>query len=171
MYSISSEDQPREILDLPQSSVGAPCPMLLASDHSLLLAYYLDDLLPPNWAHTTIHPAMPNDSDDLCALVAFKMPFAHMLGSPNDEAFSGHPLASRGLSPYTVSEVERSSWIRTLIQMNSVHPYHSAKAFAKYRHYIFAFHDSTFECVAESFKMSLYRGSVWVVLERAQNEA
>jgi hypothetical protein len=35
--------------------------------------------------------------------------------------------------------------------MNSVHPHHDREGFARLRHYVFAFHDSTFECVARSF--------------------
>jgi hypothetical protein len=83
-----------------------------------------------------------------------------MFGPPNDEAFSGHPLASRGLSPWIVQEVVCSSWIRGLERMNSVHPYHRREAFSAFRHFVFAFHDSTFECVAEDFSVSLMRG--WV---------
>lgn len=146
--------------------------MLIAGEHSTVLAYYLEEQrLPPEWASQQIQPRLANDSDDLCAVVRFQSPYAHMFGPPNDEAFSGHPLASRGLSPYAVFEVDHSSWLRALERMNSVHPYHRPERFAKFKHYVFAFHDSTFECVAESFGVSLHRGSVWSVLEAAQNVA
>lgn len=172
MYTVTAADHPNEISSLPQSSVGAPCPMLIAGEHALQLAYYLEEgRLTAEWASTTIRPPAVTDSDDLCAVVQFSRPYAHMFGPPNDEAFSGHPLASRGLSPYAVFEVENSSWVRGLEGMNSVHPYHRPERFAAFKHYIFAFHDTTFECVAESFSVSLRRGSVWRVLEAAQNEA
>ena len=35
-----------------------------------------------------------------------------------DEAFSGHPLAERGLQPYSTFEVLDSSWIRGLMKRN-----------------------------------------------------
>src|SRR5688572_30664200 len=115
MYAVNSADLPRELSSAPQCSVGAPCPMLLAGEHSIVLAYYLEEQgLQPEWAGKDIRPPAANDSDDLCAVVRFVSPYAHMFGPPNDEAFSGHPLASRGLSPYAVFEIEHSSWVRGL---------------------------------------------------------
>ena len=99
------------------------------------------------------------------------MAYAHMFGPPNDEAFEGHPLSQRGLRPYAVFEVQASSWLASLERMNSVHPYHSAERFAKYKHFIFAFHDTTFECIAEGFSVSIHRGSVRSVLRSSANEA
>jgi hypothetical protein len=101
------------------------------------------------------------------ALVSFSYPYAHMFGPPNDEAFQGHPLESRGLRPYAVFEVLESSWIRHLERMNSVHAHHRPERFDKYHHFVFAFHDTTFECVAESFSVSLHTGSVAEVLRSA----
>ncbi len=49
--------------------------------------------------------------------------------------------------------------------MNSVHPRHTPEwFFERKRHFIFAFHDSTFECVAESFEVEVRRGSRNTVL-------
>jgi hypothetical protein len=94
-----------------------------------------------------------------------------MFGPPNDEAFSGHPLAARGLKPYSVFEIEKSSWLRALVRMNSVHPYHKVERFADLRHWVFSFHDTTFECIASSFDIVLARGTPWSVLEDAANDA
>ena len=83
-----------------------------------------------------------------------------MFGPPNDETFSGHPLADRGLHPYAVFEVRDSSWIRKLERMNSVHHRHNRERFLEgLRHFVFAFHDSTFECVAHGFEVEVFRGS------------
>ena len=38
----------------------------------------------------------------------------------------------------------------------SIHEHHSAKAFAQLAHYIFAFHDSTFECVAADVEITVH---------------
>lgn len=108
--------------------------------------------------------------DEPVALVEFTHAMAHMFGPPNDEAFSGHPLASRGVGPYSVHEVHHSSWIRRLERMNAVHPYHRPERFAHYRHFIFAFHDTTFECIAETFSITVHTGSVAEVLGRASRE-
>jgi hypothetical protein len=85
---------------------------------------------------------------------------AHMFGPPNDEAFSGHPLASRGLHPYGAFRIEGSSWIRKLERMNRVHQAHEAEHFRTLQHLVFAFHDSTFECVCKEFDVRTERGIV-----------
>jgi len=156
MYRVN-QDLPRVLEEIPQSSVGAPCPMVVAGENSLLLAYCLQENRP--------------SASESCALVSFKRPYAHMFGPPNDEAFSGHPLAVRGLRPHAVFEIELSSWLHTLERMNSVHPFHRPEQFATYKHYVFAFHDTTFECIAESFTISSRQGRPWAVLAHVQNEA
>jgi hypothetical protein len=171
MYVISAADKPREISAFPQSSVGAPCPSLIADENTLRICYYLEvERLSPAWREAEVLPPAAGDSDDLCAVVTFGMPYVHMFGPPNDEAFSGHPLASRGLEPYGAFEVEHSSWIRDLERMNAVHPYHRPERFPRFKHFILSFHDTTFECIAETFNISLCRGSVQRVLVRSLHE-
>jgi hypothetical protein len=171
MYSVSTSDRPRRVRSAPQSSIGAPCPVLIAGEHLLRLAYYLEaERLTPEWQSIAVRPARPNWSDDLCAVVSFERAYAHMFGPPNDEAFSGYPLAVRGLEPYSVFEVEGSSWLRGLVQMNSVHPHHRAEQFRDFRHWVFSFHDTTFECIARGYDIKLARGTPWSVLEDVTNE-
>lgn len=166
MYTVDDRDIVVELTDVPQSSVGAPCPMVLASEGWLRLAYYLEQS-DEDWDGKTVRMVSETTEGELCALVLFKGIRAHMFGPPNDEAFSGHPLASRGLGPYAVFEVQNSSWIRGLERMNSVHPSHSAARFRAYKHYVFAFHDSTFEAVAEGFELGIRNGSVSSVLRES----
>jgi hypothetical protein len=61
-------------------------------------------------------------------------------------------LASRGLGYYGIFEVVGSSWVRELEEMNRVHPNHNPRRFDKLRHFIFMFHDNTFEVIAEGVK-------------------
>jgi hypothetical protein len=75
----------------------------------------------------------------------------HIFGPPNEEAIAGHPLSGRGLHACGAFRVDRSSLVRTFERMNSVHRSHDPKVFEALTHYIFTFHDSTFECVAASF--------------------
>jgi len=100
-----------------------------------------------------------NVADDAVIIVTFTSSCAHLFGPPNDEAFAGHPLYAKGLRPYSAAEVRTSSWIRSLERMNAVHPSHRPESFRRYRHFILAFHDTTFECVAESFDVQLHRGT------------
>src|SRR5690348_3320453 len=107
----------------------------------------------------------PTSPDQLVALGQFEWPSAHFLGPPNDEAFTGHPLAGRGPGPDGVFEVRYSSWVRQLERMNSVHPRHQPAAYQRLRHFVFAFHDSTFECVAERFTFQVRGGSLTAAVE------
>jgi len=61
-------------------------------------------------------------------------------------------LYQKGLRFYRVYEVQNSSWIRALERMNRVHPKHQSGMFSRYRHFIFTFHDTTLECVANGIR-------------------
>ena len=159
MYQVDEKDKVIELENVPQSSVGSPLPIILSDEHRILLAYMAQDT-PSDWDGSYVHTVNPITSDEPLALVEFSSYSSFMFGAPNNEAFEGHPLASRGLQPYGAFQIENSSWIRQLERMNSVHPYHKPERFARLKHFIFAFHDSTFECVAESFIVSEHEGSL-----------
>jgi hypothetical protein len=159
MYTVDGLDKVVKLHDLPQSDVGAPCPVVLANEHSLIVAYFVREA-PSDWDGTTVRVVAPNTAGEPAAIVRFSRPIASMFGPPNDEAFSGHPLAARGLRPYGAYEVQSSSWIRSLVQMNAVHPRHRAEHFAEHRHFVLAFHDSTFECVARGYSHEVTVGAV-----------
>lgn len=160
MYEVGKKDKVVELKGVPQSSIGAPTPTLLASEHDLFLVYYLEDR-PDDWDGTTVRVVGIDSEDETTAIIKFSSCYAHMFGPPNDEAFSGHPLSGRGLGPYSVFEVKHSSWLRNLEQMNSVHPVHDTKSFLKdKKHFIFTFHDSTFECIAHNFEIQIRKGSI-----------
>jgi hypothetical protein len=160
VYEIDDLDRVIELSSAPRPDVGAPLPLVIGDEHRLLLAYIISES-DPAWDGSDVTIVSPELEGLPIAIVQFRRPSAHMFGPPNDEAFDGHPLASRGLSPYAVFEVEKSSWIRRLERMNSVHPDHNPERFLERRkHFIFAFHDSTFECIAEAFEVSTIRGSM-----------
>ena len=159
MYEVDERDQVVALADVPQSSVGAPSPCVLADERRVILAYYMQERL-PIWKRSAAELAASEDSREDVALVRFNRCFAHMLGSPSDEAFAGHPLESRGLRPYGVFRIDQSSWIRKLEKMNSVHPSHHAEVFRGLQHLVFAFHDSTFECVCQGFDVRTTQGSM-----------
>jgi hypothetical protein len=145
MYVIDHQDRVVELSDLPQSSVGAPSPVVLAADHLLIVAFFVEDT--------------PADCDgEPAAAVRFERPYASYFGPPNDETFSSHPLAARGLRPYGAFEVVNSSWVRSLEKMNSVHPHHRPERFAALRHVVLSFHDTTFECVSAGYSYEFAEG-------------
>jgi hypothetical protein len=130
MYLVDERDQVVELRDIPAFDPGASAPAVLANDLTLVLAYRAF-----------------GDSDDF-VILEFARARAHYFGAPNDEALRGHPLTSRGLTPYASFEVLNSSWIRLLEARNRVHQQHDPKRFLALRHFILTFHDSIFECVA-----------------------
>ena len=119
------------------------------------------------WDGTNPRVVGPDTEDEQVALVRFKSNYTYMFGPPNDEAFAGHPLASRGLRPNGAYEVVHSSWIRVLERMNSVHQYHRAESFWSRRHIILSFHDSTFECVCSDFDVRTAVGSMRSIVPHA----
>jgi hypothetical protein len=167
MYQVNRQDRVIELKDVPQSCTGAPCPIVLADEHTLVLAYYV---VAPNepWYGKIVRMVGPESEGQPVALVRFHICLASMFGPPNDEAISGHPLSGRGLRPYSANVVEKSSWIRALEKMNSVHPRHRPDAFARYKHFIFGFHDSTFECVASGYEVHHRKGSLWSMVPEMQ---
>ncbi|MDQ0249986.1 hypothetical protein J2W22_002050 [Sphingomonas kyeonggiensis] len=134
----AAEGRPYAVLcDCPVSwDVGAPLPTLLQSDQTSALFF----LLP--------------DDDERVGHVRFERLLSSLFGAPNDETFEGHPLHGSGFQPYRAMRVVDSPWIAQLERMNSVHRYHDPSAYAAAKHFIFPFHDTTFECVAQSFTAS-----------------
>jgi hypothetical protein len=140
--------------------VGAPLPHLLINDHKALLLFYRR-VPDPNWDGTTcrvVNPASPESAP--LALVEFSRCTSAKLGSPNDEVLSGHPLEGKGLDAYTAQQVINSKWIREIQTINSVHPQYRAERWKDVKHYIFWFHDTTFECLAQSFAVEVYDKSM-----------
>lgn len=134
----AAEGRPYAVLcECPVSwDVGAPLPTLLQSDETSTLFFLLQD------------------DDKRVGCVRFQRLSSSLFGAPNDETFQGHPLHGSGFQPYRAMQVVNSPWVAQLERMNSVHPYHDPSAYAAARHFIFPFHDTTFECVAQSFTAS-----------------
>lgn len=159
MYDVDGQDEVVALVGVPQSSVGAPLPFVVADEHRVVLAYYLEETS-PDWDGSSARLVWPSDGEEAIAIVRFAPCIAHMFGPPNDEAFARHPLAARGLHPYSAAEVRGSSWIRRLERMNSVHPRHRPEGYRSLRHLVFAFHDTTFECVCRGFDVRVTRGTL-----------
>lgn len=117
--------------------VGAPLPTLLQSDETAFLFFLLPDV------------------DGQVGEVRFEGLSSTSFGAPNDETFEGHPLYGSGFEPYRAMRVINSPWVQQLERMNSVHRYHDPSRFTTKQHFVFPFHDTTFECVARSFSASV----------------
>lgn len=154
-------------LDFPvRWDAGAPLPHLLRNDYRAFLTFYVreDD---PAWDGTYVKVRNPaGGAAEPLALVEFAGCLSAKLGSPNDEVFAGHPLAGKGLDGYTAQEVVNSRWLTELEAINRVHHGYDPACWRRRHHYVFWFHDTTFECVAESFNVELYRESMAELLAR-----
>ena len=96
---------------------------------------------------------MRTEKDDGIVTIKFDRFAQFKFGNPNDEAMEGHPLYDLGLEPYSIQKVIDSEWIKELTKMNSIHPYHKDEQFDKFEHFIFFFHDTCFEIVAEGYSI------------------
>ena len=151
VYDVDAHDTVVTLDAVPPIDAGAPLPLVVADEHRVFLAYLVSEADPDR------------DGPEGVAVVEFGLPLATLFGPPNDEAFSGHPLAARGLSPYAAFRVLHSSWIRRLERMNRVHPEHAPERYDALTHWVFVFHDSTFECVAESLRVEVVPGPLTAV--------
>jgi hypothetical protein len=105
----------------------------------------------------------PYMEDAGTALVEFEMCSITKFGYPNDEAWSGIPR-THGLS-YGIFEVLRSKWIRELTTLNR-YSFPNTPDDVHSRHFLFLFHDSSFECIADGIRLELVDGPHRNVLTR-----
>ena len=158
MYAVD-KDRVTEIDWIPKPTPGAPIPTVLSNESMLSLAYIvferdpMGDGLDVQITHSdTLYQPI--------AIVTFRDAYAHLFGLPNDETIEGHPLADRGLDSYSVYQVYESSWIRQMEAVNAVHRSHDPSRFWEKRHFIFTFHDSTFECIAGQPQIESFCGTM-----------
>lgn len=119
----------------------------------------------PNWDGTYVTVRDPASSTPLSvAVVEFKRCHAAKLGAPNDEVLNGHPLYGKGLDSYTAQEVINSRWLAEIEATNSVHSCYKPEHWKDLHHYVFWFHDSTFECIAGAFAVETFDKSLTDVL-------
>jgi hypothetical protein len=79
MYVIDERDRVAPIDDLPQSSVGAPCPIVMQDEFTAVVAYYVQ-APEPGWTGETVRVVDPESSAEPAALVRFRGVCAAMFG-------------------------------------------------------------------------------------------
>lgn len=139
---------------------GAPLPHLFTNDYRAFLTFYLATH-DPNWdgSYVTVkHPGAQNTES--LALVEFVGCQVARLGTPSEEVLNGHYLHGRGQEPYSAQLVKNSPWIAELRTISSVHERFRASGWEDLKHYVFWFHDSTFECIARDYRLELHEMSM-----------
>lgn len=140
--------------------VGAPCPHVISNGYKTYLIYYIGTGN-SNWNETEVDvKIIDSKSDDFVALVSFNWCYSFRFGGINDEVLNGHPLYEHGLEAYEMHLIENSSWIKDQQKINSVHTNFSQKRWNQRKHYIFTFHDDIFECIANDYKIQVFKGSL-----------
>ena len=160
-------EQYAETIEFPvEWDTGAPLPQLLVNDYRALLAF-LVNVPDPAWDGTYVTVTdLTSGQPESLALVEFEHCRSAKLGTPNDEVFNGHLLYGKGMEPYSAQRVVNSEWLRELERINSVHSMYRPASWRNLNHYVFWFHDTTFECVAESFRVQTFRENMKSLLGR-----
>lgn len=158
LYTPDERDTVHEERDIPYPVGGAPLPSLVSTEDRLLLSYYSDIISP---GASPRNPVIVNEGFmGTIAIVDFRRYMAYFSVPISNETLHAHPLAYRGLFSYGVFRVENSSFIRRLVAAQYVHRTPFPAAYAKSKHYIFTFHDSLFEAVADELSVRTFPGSM-----------
>lgn len=91
------------------------------------------------WEHEA-HVAFYTKGCQHVGLIIFEDCVASTFGPPGEE---GHTLEGAGWEAYTALQVINSVWLKKMVGPASGH-----------LHYVLPFHDTTFECIARSFRTS-----------------
>lgn len=171
MYSVGpfAHDSVLALGDIPHPSVDAPRPIIVAGEDHLFVLYLLQSV-PEGWYDTWVKIISPDAHGEPFALIVFHHPLLYCRGIPDDEALHGHPLYKRGLRPNGAFEIQNSSWQEVLMKMSPLQAAHRSESYHRYRHFVLAFQDTTFECLAETYSIRLGRGNILDAAARVLDE-
>lgn len=137
---------------------GAPLPHIVASGYKTYLLYIVD-VPDPKWDGTYVNVVQTTDTLSI-AIVEFLRCESFRFGGPNDEVLTGHPLWGKGLEYYEAHVVANSRWLAEQERINSVHSLYNPNIWKTLKHYLLLFHDETFECLAQDFKVEVVTESM-----------
>jgi hypothetical protein len=143
VHTFKDRDRVHELDNVPCPATGAPEPLVLANEDTLVVAY---ESAPPT-SNQAAGAGAESAAPATTTIVVFHQCYAIHFGQPNDEAFATHP-ADQGLRPYGAFELEHSSWLRGLETRNRAHPHHDPERFQRLHHWVWTFRDSVLECAA-----------------------
>jgi len=141
---------------------GAPSPHLIKNDNKCFLVFLAQE----QYAALAESSGTKDEMGETLALVEFVRCISAKLGSPNDEVFGGHPLSGKGIELYCAQEVVNSKWLAEIENINRVHSNYVSARWKNLHHYLLWFHDTTFECIAESFEAQIYIESMQAMFNR-----
>ena len=153
-----------------EMETGAPLPQVIVTERETVIVFRVATPYPERDGRTvtTVDPASYEECDLAC--VRFVGTAASLLGPPNDEAMSGHPLYGSGLEFYGFHTVDNSEWRAEYCRRNEAHRSHSPQRWNERTHYVFTFHDKTFECLARGHSVTTQRSTFRAVLHGLVDE-
>ena len=102
------------------------------------------------------------------AVVEFKRCLLSRFGYPNDEARWGIPQYQD--VSYGIYEVRNSTWINEVVRLNRFRFPATTDDYVR-KHFLFAFHDDTFECLADDLSLVVVNEPYGVIFERIRQRA
>jgi hypothetical protein len=166
LYTPNEDDTVQSEEGIPLPDPGAPLPFVVAREGKVLLAYYGEfEFAGSSEAPTVVKRTMPGS----VVVVSFRRALSYFSIPLSNETLDAHPLAFRGLFRYGAYRVEKSSWIRRLVSAQYVHRRARPEAFQNSKHFVFVFHDSVFECVADDVEHWIVESAMESVHEQLLN--
>jgi hypothetical protein len=150
MYVINKKDNIEQLPDVPMMDVGAPQPIVISNDTDLVLGYNISSRSPNSYPNhvEVVDGGLGNGR---FALIRFWRVVSSVAGDPNEDNIHNHPLHEKGLKAYMAVKVVNSSWLTLAKETYKISD-------EKLNHFIFTFHDSSFECFARSYWVTVLRG-------------
>ncbi|TRX34097.1 hypothetical protein [Flavobacterium restrictum] len=137
-----------EIKGLFEMDYGAPSPTILSNDNELFVAFYADK------KKSSVVPQERNIIYDTGIFaLKFKRYLKYTFGIPSNETINSHPYSKLGMESCSFYELIDSDYIKSLQDIEKMHPGYNPKKWNMYKHYILTFHDNMFECIAEGFEI------------------
>lgn len=131
-----------EITGLFEIETGATMPAIISTDTELFVTFHVGRL-----------NGLDSAQYDLNFTISFNGCIKYTFGSPGNETIEGHPYSRLGMSSYSFYELRNSDLIKSLQEIDNIHPNANHGKWKSYKHYILTFHDNMFECVAKSFEV------------------
>jgi hypothetical protein len=149
--------QNAQLLEFPEPDVGAPYPTIFSREHQLILAYY-STFEDEQWdgIYTNVVNA---ETESALVLVTFEKPIAQKQSLYPDEETYGK-YEELGIEPYAFYEILDSAWINELKEIAKPNKNHWPGRLDGARHFICIFHDSSFECIAQSYSWEIQQKSI-----------
>ena len=135
------------------AEVVVPLDLGVHPDAGVSGEFVLQDSVNTFLTFRAVRPGPDGPIDAGTAIIRFRYIRASRFGLPNDEALGGHPLYERGLDYYAIGEVLNSTWAAEAERQNRV-CFPDCPRWDT-RHFVFTFHDSSFECLADDLTCEL----------------